>query len=50
MDTKTYLNQIAVLNSVIRNKTEELQQLKGMTVSISTTQKSSHGRCKCQWA
>ena len=39
MDTKTYLNQIAVLNSVIRNKTEELQQLKGMTVSISTTQK-----------
>ena len=39
MDTKTYLNQIAVLNSVIRNKTEELQQLKGMTLSISTTQK-----------
>ena len=31
MDTKTYLNQIAVLNSVIRNKTEELKQLKGIT-------------------
>lgn len=39
MDTKTYLNQISRLNAVIRNRTEELKQLRDMAMSVSVAQK-----------